>query len=306
MDASRSGMSKHLLIPVDFSDSSMLAIRVGFHFARVLEVNPVILHVYPSAWYGESIDEEYLGVYDPTDEIMREAMENRDILRIAEHRFKKFRANVNQMQQRGELPDIRYSSLLRQGVAEEEILEYCRENDPKLVVMSTRGINKKEEELIGSVAAEVLDSCQVPVFTIPDNYSQEDMMHLGRFLMFCTLEQYDVLGLENMMKTFDSPEADVWLMPITHRNMIEAKAQLEQLYDKLCKAWPNIQFHQALLEESKINDQIDDFIKENKIDLVIAPNRKAGIFTRLFRPSVAHQCLFALDLPMLALPVSKD
>lgn len=306
MDATRSGMSSYLLIPVDFSDASMLAVRVGFHFARVMKVTPVIFHVYPSVWYGESIDNEYLGVYDPTDQIMQEAIENRDILKVAENRFGIFRTKVREMQKSGDLPDVKFSSLLSQGIAEEEILAYCRENTPRLVVMSTRGIDRKEEDLIGSVAAEVLDSCRVPVFTIPDNYVSGKEGKLSRFLMFCTLEQYDILGLENMMRTFDSPVADVWLMPITHRNMAEAKEKLEQLYEALSDAWPNMKFHQALLEETTVNSQIDDFIKKHDIELIIAPNRKAGIFGRFFRPSVPHQCLFALDIPMLALPARKD
>lgn len=306
MDATRSGMSSHLLIPFDFSDSSMLAVRVGFHFARLMKVTPVILHVYPAVWYGETMSGDYFGSFDETDDLIQEAIEERDIRKVAERRFQKFRSKVNDMQKDGELPDVRYSSLLLEGVAEDQILEYCRENNPRLVVMSTRGINKKEEELIGSVTAEVLDSCRVPVFTIPDNYPEDNRKQLSRFLMFCTLEQYDILGLENMMKTFEMPKADIWLMPITHRNMEDAREKLEALYERLSDAWPDIRFHQALLQETKVNSQIDEFIKQNDIELVIAPNRKAGIFTRLFRPSVAHQCLFALDIPMLALPVAKD
>lgn len=306
MNATSSGMSRQLLIPFDFSDSSMLAVRVGFHFARVMQVAPVILHVYPAIWYGDPIFGEYMGSFDPADEEIQEAIEQRDIRKAAERSLQKFRAKINEMQRGGELPDVRFSSLLLEGVAEDQILEYCRQNTPRLVVMATRGINRKEEELIGSVTAEVLDSCRVPVFTIPDNYTGDNSKPMSRCLMFCTLEQYDIAGLERMMKIFDMPEADIWLMPVTHRNMTDAKDKLETLYERLSDAWPRLRFHQALIEETKITSEIDEFIKENKIDLVIAPNRKAGIFTRLFRPSVAHQCLFALDVPMLALPVSKD
>lgn len=306
MNATSSGMSRQLLIPFDFSDSSMLAVRVGFHFARVMDVTPVILHVYPAIWYGDPIFGEYMGAFDPTDEEIQEAIEQRDIRKAAERSFHNFRAKINTMQKNGDLPDVRYSSLLLEGVAEDQILEYCRQNKPRLVVMATRGIDRKEEELIGSVTAEVLDSCRVPVFTIPDNYPEDNRHTMSRFLMFGTLDQYDIMCVERMMMTLDMPEADIWMMPVAHRNMEEAKDKLEALYERLSDAWPGLRFHQVLMEETKITAEIDDFIKENKIDLVIAPNRKSGIFTRLFRPSVAHQCLFALDVPMLALPVSKD
>ena len=41
------------------------------------------------------------------------------------------------------------------------IVEYAKENKPEMIVMGTRGAGKKEKELIGSVTAEVLDSCRL-------------------------------------------------------------------------------------------------------------------------------------------------
>ena len=205
----------------------------------------------------------------------------------------------------GDIADVKYTTLLQQGIPEDEILGYCREQHPGMVLMSTRGISRKEEDLIGSVTAEVLDSCEVPVFTIPDNYPIEDSKPLKRMLMFCTLDQYDVPALEKLMHTFNSPEIDVWLMPVTHRHAATVQQLLNSLSEKLSNAWPNATFHEAPLLDAKIDAQLETFIKNNQIQLIIAPNRRASILTRLFRPSVAHQCLFTIDIPMLALPADK-
>ena len=170
--------------------------------------------------------------------------------------------------------NVKYTTLLQAGIPEDEILNYCREQHPGIVLMSTRGISRKEEELIGSVTAEVLDLCDVP-------------------------------ALEKLMHTFNSPEIDVWLMPVTHRHAATVQQLLDSLYERLSNAWPNATFHEAPLLDAKIDSQLETFIKENQIELIIAPNRRASILTRLFRPSVAHQCLFTIDIPMLALPADK-
>lgn len=298
-------MSRHMLIPVDFSEASMFAVRVGFRFARILDMIPVLMHVYPMMWLGEDTACEYLGDYDPMESELADAIAERDMMRAAEYRFRKFRDSLSGKIKSGEIVNVKYTTLLQAGIPEDEILNYCREQHPGIVLMSTRGISRKEEELIGSVTAEVLDLCDVPVFTIPDNYPVEDKKPLKRMLMFCTLDQYDVSALEKLMHTFNSPEIDVWLMPVTHRHAATVQQLLDSLYERLSNAWPNATFHEAPLLDAKIDSQLETFIKENQIELIIAPNRRASILTRLFRPSVAHQCLFTIDIPMLALPADK-
>lgn len=298
-------MSRHMLIPVDFSEASMFAVRVGFRFARILDMIPVLMHVYPMMWLGEDTAGEYLGDYDPMESELADAIAERDMMRAAEYRFRKFRDSLSGKIKSGEIVNVKYTTLLQAGIPEDEILNYCREQHPGIVLMSTRGISRKEEELIGSVTAEVLDLCDVPVFTIPDNYPVEDKKPLKRMLMFCTLDQYDVPALEKLMHTFNSPEIDVWLMPVTHRHAATVQQLLDSLYERLSNAWPNATFHEAPLLDAKIDSQLETFIKENQIELIIAPNRRASILTRLFRPSVAHQCLFTIDIPMLALPADK-
>lgn len=294
-----------MLIPVDFSDASMFAVRVGFRFAHVLDMTPVLMHVYPMVWLGDDTAGEYLGENDPMESELADAIAERDMMRAAEHRFRKFRRQLTEKIESGDIADVKYTTLLQQGIPEDEILGYCREQHPGMVLMSTRGISRKEEDLIGSVTAEVLDSCEVPVFTIPDNYPIADSQPLKRMLLFCTLDQYDVPALEKLMHTFNSPEIDVWLMPVTHRHAATVQQLLNSLFEKLSNAWPNATFHEAPLLDAKIDSQLETFIKNNQIELIIAPNRRASILTRLFRPSVAHQCLFTIDIPMLALPADK-
>lgn len=43
----------------------------------------------------------------------------------------------------GEFPDVKYSCILREGIPEEEILRYAKEQRPKLIIMGTRGKIKK-------------------------------------------------------------------------------------------------------------------------------------------------------------------
>ena len=62
-------------------------------------------------------------------------------------------------------------------------------------------------------------------------------------------------------------------------------------------------FHIHLANLKKFSDDIDSFISQHDIRMTIVPNKKTNIFRRIFRPTLAHRCLFQRDLPMLILPV---
>ena len=66
----------------------------------------------------------------------------------------------------GELPKVTFTFELKEGVPEDQIIDYCKKNNPTLVVMGTHG-KRVTNELIGSVTAEVIESTTYPVFAVP-------------------------------------------------------------------------------------------------------------------------------------------
>ena len=58
---------------------------------------------------------------------------------------------------------------MREGIPEEEILRYSKEQQPCIVIMGTRGRSQKDVDLLGSVTAEVIERSRVPVLAIPEN-----------------------------------------------------------------------------------------------------------------------------------------
>ena len=63
-----------------------------------------------------------------------------------------------EIEKSGNIPDL----------SDEKRIEYAKGIKPQLIIMGTRGTEKKEKELIGSVTGEVLDGCRFPVLAIPE------------------------------------------------------------------------------------------------------------------------------------------
>jgi nucleotide-binding universal stress UspA family protein len=142
-DRSRS-KPQRILVPVDFSDSSVRALQYATERAAESSGSLIILHVVPAdyGWLGIGRDESR----DLDRSLQRQAA---DRLRAFanEHVGYKLAADLE----------------VRIGQAAEEIIAAANESECDSIVMSTRGLTGLDRYLIGSVADRVarLAPCHV-------------------------------------------------------------------------------------------------------------------------------------------------
>lgn len=296
------GMGNNLLIPVDFSPASLIAVKIGFILAQKFGVEPVVLHAYiapvfPSEPFGEDLENP---VAPPYEEDMEETAAIQD---IAAKQLVKFKQQIKKAQQDGSLPDVHFSTSLLEGIPEQVINEYCKENKPLMVVMATRGIHKKESDLVGSVTAEVIDSCRVPVFTVPEDYTSKPISKLSNILFFCNFTADDMVNMRALMRIGDFPASNVYLLPVSDRPFNNVGTKLEDEAQLFAQTYPTATFTAQTLQKGKFEDALRSFLDAHEIDLIIVPNKKSSAFSRFFHPTLAHRILFDKDIPLLVIPV---
>ena len=300
------GMGSRLLIPVDFSHYAEMACRVGFEFARRLDMKACVLHSYPMLEFGEALALDNSGLdgsgFQPSDAIMA-AQEDAVVREQALKQMSKLRKKIDAAIAAGRLPAVEYSTEVREGVPEETIQEYSKVMKPALIVMATRGSDKKKEELVGSVTAEVLDSCRVPVFTVPENYDFPGVAEIRRLVFFCNLDNQDALSMAEFMHLFDCPQVDITLIPVNEKAGGDIEAKVERLKDYFKENYVGVNFQTRVFPAKTFRSEIEAFMHSEDVQLLVVPNKKINIFRRLFNPGIAHKILFERDVPMLALPV---
>lgn len=302
LDMKMAGVSGNLLIPVDFSPSSSIAVSAGFRLAMLLNIRPVLLHAYYTPPIPNAVAP--FGNINGEEDALVAAEDSADIRQIAESQMNRFKAEIRREQVDGNIPSVSFSSIVADGVAEEVIQAYCKRNMPMLVVMATRGFNKKGEDLIGSVAAEVIDTCRVPVLTVPEDIKPEAGMELKRVLLACSLDRSDLVAMQAVMQTFDFPDCTVYMVPVVDRPKSSAAVKkLNDLRAYFASVFPLAKFECHILDEKAFKQSLDKFVHSKKVDLMIVPNKRTNVFRRIFKPSLAHKCLFERDLPLLAIPV---
>jgi nucleotide-binding universal stress UspA family protein len=141
-------MGKRILVPIDFSDCSRVAIRAGVELAQRLQVPLVLLHVHgsPSPLYEEMdlvLAEQFARAVEST-------------ARLALNRERAM------LQDEG----IPISTVLERGVAWERILEAAKSLDAGMIILGTHGRRGLPRALLGSVAEKVVRLSPIPVLTV--------------------------------------------------------------------------------------------------------------------------------------------
>lgn len=286
-----------LLIPVDFSECSMKACALGFDFAYRVRADVNILYAYINSAHSGILpfksDE-----YDEDTHIYDDG----EVERIANGKMDEFAKLVKKEITNGALQNVKFTTIVTEGIPENAILNYAKEINPVTIVMGTCGKSKKE--VMGSVAAEVLDAGKYPVLTIPENITFNEIDKIKNVAFFCNLNQQDMLSLDAFSRIIGELPLNITVIPIEERKTLgNVDESLGSLISYCSDRYKYYKFVGKRILEKNFEIEFNEFVKNDNVDLILIPNKKKNIFARLFNPSVAHKMLFYADTPMLVMPI---
>ncbi len=286
-----------IVVPTDFSQHSFNAAKVAFRIASIHKTGIVLLHSYIDPARSSQIQLSDVYSYDIAEE---EASEQ--IARDAKEEMSKFIHKIKQGIKSGEIPAAKFTSVVTEGVPEEVIIEYAKQNKPFLLVMGTREAEKKERDLIGSVTAEVLDSCRTTIITIPSNSFSPNISQCDQITFLCNLDQGDILALDTLTRILHDSTATVSLvhLPSKKDGKMNVSHAMDVLVDYCSKNYRNLKFEAVKnIDPSKLANSLNS----SDTRLLVMANKKKNIFARLFNPTIAHRLLFKADIPMMVIPI---
>lgn len=141
--------SSKILIPIDFSETSMLAIKHGAFMAQYTKGDLCLLHVINSAYTRQNL---FLPVVQLVDTIEFEKKITDKLEELANDIRSEYGVNVD--------------CILKTGIPANEVIETVKEIDASMVVMGTHGYSPLEELVIGSNALRVITKANCQVMTM--------------------------------------------------------------------------------------------------------------------------------------------
>ena len=299
--AQSAGTPARVLIPTDFSPYSDKACRIGLSISAAHSACAMLLHAYitPSmlapAPLSDSLD------FGLADNMIGDAGADLE----AEKLMHAFGKSLDKRMESSDVPRTVFEMQVREGVPEEAIASAAKDMSPMIIVMGTRTAAKKEQELIGSVTAEVLDSVRCPVLSIPETSHISDTSDVRRILFFAMPDQQDILAIDTLIRVLPlTSGAEITIVNAPSRRLsTESGKSLDNLAAYCREHYAAYRFTAREIAASAMDEALTEFHDNHGIDLIVTPTRQRNIFSRLFNPTLAHRLLFRADMPLLAIPV---
>jgi nucleotide-binding universal stress UspA family protein len=286
-----SNATQRVLIPIDFSDQVVKATDFGFHFADILAAEVVFLYVYFSPAFTISSNND-MSTYSISDsELLRK------IISSANAEVEVLTLRIHERISKGELPNIPFSFEMKEGVPEDQILDYCKKNKPALLVMGTHG-KKLTNQLIGSVTAEVMEACVSPVFAVPVLMKMQSPDDIKRVAFLTNFDQKDLIAIDRAISLFATENVEMYFIHASDKNQAWSEVMLAGIKAYFANHYPQLLTNYALLNANDTPDLLNNFMMDHQINVLAFNARRRNLFARLFNPGLAYKMVLHSDTPL--------
>jgi nucleotide-binding universal stress UspA family protein len=279
-----------ILVPTDYSNDAKNAAIYALEIAAKTNSEIIFLHTY------------HVPVFDNESnayESYKIILEN--IEKEEEQKMKVFLDDLKEFEN-GKFKSIDISSQVKLGFLKDIILEIAQNEKVDLIVMGTRGASGIKKALIGSNTSNLINESNIPVLAVPEN---SVFKGLDRIVFAC---DYDLTENENKLYLL-TELALLFGSEILIFNVVDDQEKLPS-FDHALQGLKieNIlrgaahSYHFANKDNRDISEIIDDFLVQQKADMLVTIPKRLDFINSLFHKSLTKEMVCHSKIPLLALP----
>ncbi len=284
---------RKILVPVDYSECSHLACRYAFQLASVIHAEVHLFHTF----------------YSPAFDLVELTSSKRERQRIKEQiyqaekekeevQFKAFYESVMDAFS-GDVSNFSIHHTLQPGIPTNEILDFCEDYLPDLIVMGTKGRNK-ETAILGSVTEKIIHRSEYPVLAIPEDYIFVGLDKVNSVLFVTSTDESDFESVRKLMMLTEPYKLKINYLHIckdseSYKEVLKLegiKKYFNEVYGE-----SNIDFFSA--DNKDILIQIDELLLEKQIKIIAISRKKRGLISKLFKTSLTKRLFYHTTVPLL-------
>ncbi|WP_430811766.1 MULTISPECIES: universal stress protein [unclassified Carboxylicivirga] len=282
-----------ILLPVDFSEYSRKAAVLAMDWARELGAELTVLNTYFNPIISTIPFSDTFAYEVNTEEL---AMEMEEKAREGMEDIKAFLNKKNE----GFSTPVSLKMELVKGIAEDEIVKYSQAYRPLVIIMGTRGADRKAADLIGSVTAEVMENARVPVLAIPENFQYTGLGALKHLLYATDFQEADFRSLEKLEKLIRPLDMQVTCGHVSSKEHSQwDEVRMKGLREHIKMNYNEERVKCDLIEHEDLFVGIESYVREYGVDILSFTRRKRNFISRIINPNLAKKMLFHSTTPLL-------
>ncbi len=186
------------------------------------------------------------------------------------------------------------------GFASEFIQAAAKRHNADLIVMGISGQNSTiKQHLIGSTSSLVARESKIPVLIVPEHvkYTKVKKIAYACDLDSSLEENTTLIKVKYFCALFDS-ELEVLNVRKPSEEVTFEKAKTDQYVEERFKTTPH---HSFFIYEDKIDKGLVEFLKHDKVQIIISSPKKHSFFHNLFIETNTNKLIFHSPVPVLTI-----
>ncbi|MDJ0646558.1 MAG: universal stress protein [Flavobacteriaceae bacterium] len=276
---------KNILVPTDFSENSINAIRYALNFFKESECTFYILHV---------VRISTLATPETSNVHTYKAVEV-DYMVPAKQKLERL---IKKIKPIGNARKHRFISLVGYDFFIDAVRDEVKDKNIDLIVMGTKGATGLKEVIIGSNAGDVITKVNCSALIVPENAVYESIREIvfpTDFSLF-----YNIKTLRPLLKILHDTGASIRILHISKSKTVLNPDQLKNkdLFKELF-AECDCSFH--FLTNRKVEDAVECFVESRDIDMIAMVAKNLNYFQQILFHSRVEKISYHTDIPFLVL-----
>ncbi len=272
---------KHILVPTDFSQVSVGALKFAANLASVNGGEVTVLHIsHPE--------------FDPN--LLFPEMNFQDLEAFQQDRMDHFVKEVFDKN----IPEY-LKTKVEIGFAVEQIVKHSSSGEYDLIVMGGRGDKGTLEKWFGSVSTSVTQLAKCPVLLIPQNTEYAPFRHILFASNFESTSAETLSYLSSIATTFG---ADVHFVHVEDESSTKKYKEVEKhLFEILFEGGqPAFSFTMTKVQGESVSEALHEYATKHNIDLMIMVHPHRSFWENIFHKSVTKSMAFNTTIPLMVIP----
>ena len=287
-------MIKKILVPIDYSDCSRFACRYAIKIACKLGVEIKLFHTY----YSPAFDLiELAGAVQTQSQLREEVTVNLE--ESEKETIESFLKGLKDYITECGIPPIKITYNIAPGVPEDEIINFCDDYKPDLVVMGTKGKGTGVGSIIGSVTAAVINRIAYPVLAIPEKYTFIGEENVKNVMYVTDFDESDFLTLKSLINLTDQLNLDIQCVHIGDDPDSWDKVKMEGLMKYFAEAYGKTQVTYSFVNQKNLLLDLDQLIRDKQINILSLTAHRQSIVEKLFKRNITRKLFYHTSIPLL-------
>jgi nucleotide-binding universal stress UspA family protein len=277
----------NVLIPIDFTSNADNAFQYGISFLTKFNSNLFLLNV----------QEPYVVATEvPIIEIIEE--ENKEKKNKIQTKLNTYCAYILKTK-----PDWNLNCLVSEGKPEEIIIEIANKTGIDLLIMAYTIKSRFDRLIFGNLTNKIIENSPCPVLVVPDRVKFKEIKTIAYAAMMTATDIQKINQLTAIAKAFN---AEIHIINVSDKNDPAIKHDLSSFKEEVKKQVHYKKLTFESIQGPGILNGIEEYIQDQKIDLICMSTRTRMGLQALFNKSITEKVSSSIDIPILVFHYNQE